>query len=169
MSKRVSIEVDSHIAVVSLNRPEKYNALDKAMFDAIIEAGESLRDNKSVRAVILTGSGDNFCAGIDVNFLSEVIDPVEFLALMQPRGDTPANFFQSPAYALKSVKVPVIAALRGVVYGGGLQIASAADVRFVTADARLSVMEMKWGLIPDMGITATLRGVMPLDKLKELA
>jgi len=170
MSERVKIEVRDHVAEVTLNRPEKYNALDRDMFRAIIEAGESLAARSDVRAVVLRGEGGNFSAGIDTStFTQPASDGPGFSAeAMQPRGDTPANQFQSPAWVWKTLPVPVIAVLEGVVFGGGLQIALGADIRYATPDARLSVMEIKWGLIPDMGLTHTLRGVMPLDRLKEL-
>jgi enoyl-CoA hydratase/carnithine racemase len=173
MSERVTVEIRDHVAEVSLNRPEKYNALDREMFRAIIEAGESLAARADVRAVVLRGEGGNFSAGIDTSTFTQPAadesDGPGFAAeVMQPRGDTPANEFQSPAWVWKSLPVPVIAALEGVVFGGGLQVALGADIRYATADARLSVMEIKWGLIPDMGLTHTLRGVMPLDRLKEL-
>lgn len=170
MSERVTTEIRDHVAEVSLNRPEKYNALDREMFRAIIEAGESLAARTDVRAVILRGEGGNFSAGIDTStFTQPQGDGPGFAAeVMQPRGDTPANEFQSPAWVWKTLPVPVIAALDGVVFGGGLQVALGADIRYAAPDARLSVMEIKWGLIPDMGLTHALRGVMPLDRLKEL-
>lgn len=171
MSERVRIEIRDHVAEVTLNRPEKYNALDREMFGAVTEAGASLARNGAVRAVVLAGAGGNFSAGLDTSTFSESQgDGPGFAAdAMQPRGDSPANVFQSPAWVWKAMPVPVIAALEGVVFGGGLQIALGADIRYAAPDARLSVMEIKWGLIPDMGLTYTLRGVMPLDRLKELA
>jgi enoyl-CoA hydratase/carnithine racemase len=174
MSERVTIEVRDYVAEVSLNRPDKYNALDREMFEAIIEAGESLAGRTDVRAVVLRGEGGNFSAGIDTSTFTQPGsggpgDGPGFAAqAMQPRGDTPANQFQSPAWVWKTLPVPVIAALEGVCFGGGLQIALGADIRYAAPDARLSVMEIKWGLIPDMGLTHTLRGIMPLDRLKEL-
>ncbi len=170
MSERVTIQIRDHVAEVALNRPEKYNALDREMFEAIIEAGESLAGRKDVRAVVLRGEGGNFSAGIDTSTFTQPQEggPGFAAEAMQPRGDTPANQFQSPAWVWKALPVPVIAALEGVVFGGGLQIALGADIRYAAPDARLSVMEIKWGLIPDMGLTHTLRGIMPLDRLKEL-
>lgn len=170
MSERVSIELKDHVAEVRLNRPEKMNALDHAMFQAITAAGDSLASEPGLRAVILYGAGENFCAGLDTaNFASSDKVTADFAAsAMKPRGNSPANVYQSPAYVWKSLPVPVIAALHGVVFGGGLQVALGADIRYATPDARLSVMEIKWGLVPDMGLTHTLRGIMPLDRLKEL-
>lgn len=170
MNDRVRIEISDHVAEVTLNRPDKYNALDRAMFSAIVDAGESLARDTTVRAVVLRGAGGNFSAGLDTSSFTDPSGggPGVSGEAMQPRGGTPANLFQSTAWVWKTLPVPVIAALEGVVFGGGLQIALGADIRYAAPDARLSVMEIKWGLIPDMGLTHSLRGVMPLDRLKEL-
>jgi enoyl-CoA hydratase/carnithine racemase len=167
MSERVTIEIVEHVATVTLSRPEKYNALDPAMFDAITEAGEALAGNRSVRAVVLTGAGGNFSAGLDVSSFGSTGGDFATVS-KQLRGDSPANRFQSPGWVWRALPVPVIAAIEGVCYGGGLQIACGADIRIAAPDARLSVMEIKWGLIPDMAFTATLQGVLPLDHVREL-
>lgn len=169
MKARLLVEIDGNIAIVRLNRPDKNNAIDLEMFEAFIETGGQLAVNKTLRAVVLTGAGEHFCAGIDLSvFQGAGIDAVSG-GLMEPGKTSPANFFQSAAYVWREIPVPVIAAMRGVVYGGGLQIALGADIRYATADARLSVMEVKWGIIPDMAITSTAQHVIPLDRLKELA
>jgi len=169
MTDRVTIEIESHVAEVTLNRPEKHNAIDLAMFEAVIDAGESLANDASIRAVVLHGAGDNFCAGIDLSvFQGDGLDGLDKQAF-QPRNGSPANFFQSAAYVWRALPVPVIAAIQGVAFGGGLQIAAGADIRYATPDAQLSIMEIKWGIIPDMAITATLCDVMPADRIKELA
>ena len=169
MSDRVTVEIRNHVAEVTLNRPEKHNAVDLAMIEALIAAGESLADDTSVRAVVLHGAGENFCAGIDLSvFQGAGIDGLD-KQVFQPRDGSPANFFQSAAYVWRALPVPVIAAIRGVAFGAGLQIALGADIRYATPDARFSIMEIKWGIIPDMAITATLRDVMPVDRIKELA
>lgn len=169
MSDRVTVEIRNHVAEVTLNRPEKHNAVDLAMIEALIAAGESLADDTSVRAVVLHGAGENFCAGIDLSvFQGAGIDGLDKQAF-QPRDGSPANFFQSAAYVWRALPVPVIAAIRGVAFGAGLQIALGADIRYATSDARFSIMEIKWGIIPDMAITLTLRDVMPVDRIKELA
>lgn len=168
MTERVSISIDGHVADVVLNRADKLNALDLKMFAALSEAADELAANKTVRAVVLRGSGGNFCAGIDVSVLSA--KDFDFRkALHTPLDPSPANFFQRAAYAWRELPVPVICALEGVVFGGGLQIALGADIRFARADARLSIMESKWGLIPDMAITTTLRDLVAPDKAKALA
>ena len=167
MSERVDITVRDHVAEVMLNRPEKFNALDIETFNALDAAARSLASDKSVRAVILHGAGDNFCAGIDLGVLQGGEDIAR--TLLAPVPDSPANLAQRAAYAWRELPVPVICALRGIAFGGGFQIAMGADLRYAAPDAQLSIMESKWGLVPDMAITATLRHVVAPDRVKELA
>jgi len=168
LNDRVKISLNEHVAEVKLNRPDKYNALDMQMFEALVAAADSLANEPKLRAVVLHGAGGNFCAGIDVGVFT---DPSVKLdqTLMQPIGVSKANLFQRAAYAWRELPVPVICALDGVTYGGGLQIALGADLRYAAADTRFSIMETKWGLIPDMAISATLRHIVAADKIKELA
>ncbi len=168
MGDRVTVEIKDHIAEVTLNRPDKHNAVDLAMFEALIEAGETLAQDADVRAVVMRGAGDNFCAGIDLSvFQGNGLAGLDKDAF-KPRDGSPANFFQSAAYVWRELPVPVIAAIKGVAFGAGLQIALGADIRYAAPNARLSIMEIKWGIIPDMAITATLRDIMPIDRIKEL-
>ncbi|MDX1405127.1 MAG: crotonase/enoyl-CoA hydratase family protein [Woeseiaceae bacterium] len=169
MSERLGLQIDDGIAEVMLNRADKRNALDMAMFEALIETGDSLKDMPSLRAVVLHGAGEHFCAGIDVSVFSGEGIAAAGEGLMQPRPGSAANLFQSAAWVWQEIPVPVIAALHGVVFGGGLQVALGADIRYATPDAQLSIMEIKWGLIPDMAISSTARRVVPPDRLKELA
>ncbi len=163
---RVQIEVDDHVAIVTLSRADKHNALDIPMFEAIIGAASRLRAEPGVRAVVLHGAGKSFCSGLDV--MSVMASQSDGKGLVDPlKGETP-NWFQRAAYDWITVPVPVIAAIHGNCLGGGLQIALAADLRIATADARLSVMEIKWGLIPDMSITRTLPRLVGIDVAKEL-
>jgi enoyl-CoA hydratase/carnithine racemase len=168
MTERIKINIEAHVADVMLNRADKFNALDLKMFAALAEAADSIASDKSVRAVVLHGAGGNFCAGIDLSVLGE--SDFDFgKALDTPVEPSPANFFQRAAYAWRELSVPVICALEGVVFGGGLQVALGADVRYASPDAKLSIMESKWGLIPDMAISTTLRGLLKPDHIKELA
>src|SRR5947209_4894066 len=165
--ERVRVEVADHVAVVTLTRADKHNALDLPMFEGIIAAAARVADEPGVRAVVLHGEGASFCSGLDVmsiassssNGLSGLTDPLQ--------GEAP-NRFQRAAYDWIRVPVPVIAAVHGTCFGGGLQIALAADVRFARPDARMSVMEIKWGLIPDMSITRTLPRLVGIDVAKQL-
>ncbi|MEC7380557.1 MAG: crotonase/enoyl-CoA hydratase family protein [Pseudomonadota bacterium] len=172
----VTIDINDGVADVRLNRPEKYNALSQSMFKAIIDAGEQLRDDKSLRAVVLSGNGRGFCAGLDMDSFAKMGDSDK--AATQGGSETKSlldtdgrieNFAQRPALVWKYLQVPVIAALHGVAYGGGAQIALGADIRIAAPDLKMSVMEIKWGLVPDMSITQTLRDLLPMDVAKQLA
>ena len=169
MTDLVTVEVNDGVADVRLNRPDKYNALSPEMFKAIIDAGERLAEARDVRAVVLSGNGRGFCAGLDMESMQGLANPDRGSgdALLN-RGEQVENFAQRPAYVWKKMPVPTIAALHGVAYGGGCQIALGADIRFAAPDAKISVLEIKWGLIPDMSISQTLRDLVPLDVAKEL-
>jgi len=136
------------------------------MFHALIEAGESIAANPAVRAVVLHGEGKVFCAGLDFASFQATPDAWPKLAPRDPVSH--ANVAQRVAWIWQEVPVPVIAAVHGAAFGGGLQIALAADMRYVTADTKLSVMEIKWGLVPDMTLTQTLLRLAPIDVVKEL-
>ncbi len=168
MSEIVKITKEGHVATVTLNRPDKHNAINLQMFTALAEAGAAVGSDSSVRAVILEGAGPSFCAGIDLSVFQDS-DISVLLSKLAPEPDSPANFFQRAAYIWREIPQPVICALQGSVFGGGLQIALGADLRFASADCRLSVMEIKWGLIPDMAISRTLSRLIPADRAKELA
>lgn len=163
---RVVTTIENRVARVMLNRADKRNGLDLAMFTALLAAGEALIANNEVRAVVLHGDGKGFCAGLDFKWF--MANPTEGKKLLAHSGSEPTNIAQRVAWIWQEVPVPVIAAVHGHTFGGGLQIALGADLRYVTADAQLSVMEIKYGLIPDMSITQTLLSVVPADKAKEL-
>jgi enoyl-CoA hydratase/carnithine racemase len=165
-SERVAIEIQEHVATVTLTRPEKHNALDIQMFEGIVGATERLAEEPGLRAVVLHGDGPSFCSGLDMMGVIGDGQGLEGLVSLL-RGEVP-NWFQRAAYDWIRLPVPVIAAIHGNCLGGGLQIALAADIRIVAPDARLSVMEIKWGLIPDMSITRTLPRLVGIDVAKEL-
>ena len=164
MSDRVRVEVNAGIADVRLTRADKMNALDAEMFRALTDAGVALGTDLTLRAVVLSGEGKSFCAGLDVaNFASGGgLDP------FARSDESPANRVQRVAWVWNEVPVPVIAAIHGACFGGGLQIALGADIRFARPDAKLSVMESKWGLIPDMSLSQTLLRLVRADVAKEL-
>lgn len=169
MSERISVSIDAGVADVRMLRSDKLNALDTAMFEALIATGKRLAADRSLRAVVLSGEGRAFCAGLDLaTFAGGSGGARGGLNLMAREAGSPANHAQRAAWVWTEVPVPVIAAVHGVAYGGGLQIALAADLRFVAPDARLSVMEIKWGLVPDMSGTQSLRRLVRLDVAKEL-
>jgi len=161
---RVSVEYRDHIAVVTLTRADKMNALDDAMVEAIIAAGQEVAAS-DVRAVVLTAQGKGFCAGLDLASFAAMgeIDPTAWLL---PRTHGDANGMQELAMIWRRVPVPVIVALHGVAYGGGLQLALGGDIRIAAPDARFSLMEMKWGLVPDLGGMALLPALVRSDVLR---
>ena len=163
---RVRIDIADHVATVRLVRADKHNALDGAMFQAIAAAAARLRSEPGVRAVVLHGEGPSFCSGLDVaSFMTGPISAGDLLA--RDEGSL-ANLAQRVAYDWTLVPVPVIAAVHGACCGGGLQIALGADIRIAAPDARLAVMEIRWGLVPDMAITQTLPRLVGIDVAKEL-
>ncbi len=162
---RVAISVADHVAVVTLTRPEKHNALDLQMLDSIIAAGERLRSESGVRAVVLHGAGKSFSSGLDFPAVAAAGGLEALTGILE---EPPPNHFQRAGYVWIELPVPVIAAIHGNCLGGGLQIALAADIRIAAPDARLSVMEGRWGLIPDMSITRTLPRLVGVDVAKEL-
>ena len=167
----VTVEVREGIADVRLNRAEKYNALSPEMFSAIHWAGEKLSQAKEVRAVVLSGNGNGFCAGLDMSSFARMADssgPREIDKSEQVERAEPGNYAQRAAYIWKNLPMPVITAIHGVAYGGGTQIALGGDIRIAAPDIKMSVLEIKWGLIPDMSLTQTLRDLVSLDVAKEL-
>jgi len=172
MDDRVSITIEQGVAHVLLNRPDKMNALDHAMFQGIVNAGEQLRDDTSVRAVVISGAGRAFCAGLDMQNFSRMEQQTTSQSLfaddLTTRTHGIANTAQHVAMVWRDVPVPVVAAVHGVAFGGGLQIALGADMRFVTPDLRMSVMEIKWGLVPDMAGIVLMRELARPDVVRDL-
>lgn len=163
----VLVAVEAGVAHVRLNRPDKRNGLDLAMFRAIVAAGERLALDRSVRAVVISGEGAAFCAGLDWGaFLAMGAEGARIL--LEREADTTANLAQRVAWVWRELPVPVIAALHGPVFGGGFQIALAADLRIAAPDTQLSAMEVRYGLIPDMGLSQTLPRLVRADVAKEL-
>lgn len=166
-NERVVIELaDNGIAHVRFVRADKMNALDPDMFDAMIEAAQTLSTTKGVRVVVLSGEGRAFCAGIDLSNFTNSSGDTSHTLETRTHGNT--NKFQEVAYQWRRFGVPVIAAVHGVCFGGGLQIASGADIRIVHPETRMAVMEMKWGLVPDMAGYALWRGLVRDDVLRGL-
>ncbi len=163
---RVSIDITDHIAQVTLTRPDKMNAVDPQMAEAIVTAGQDLMA-ADIRAVVLSGAGKSFCAGLDVMSFAQLAagDP-EALVMPRTHGDT--NLFQEVAMVWRRLPVPVIAALHGAVYGAGFQLALGADIRIAASDTKLAIMEMKWGLIPDMGGMVLLPRLARSDVIRRM-
>lgn len=164
--ERVQVQVEGAVAYVTLNRADKHNGMDLDMLKAVIAAQKQVRRMKDIRAVILRGDGPSFCAGLDVkNVLGKpATAAASYLQLWLPF----RNRFQTWSIGWREVPVPVIALMHGNCFGAGLQLGLGADIRICTPDARLSMMEAKWGLVPDMGGVALMRELVPIDVAKEI-
>jgi len=167
MSDRIELTVEQQVARVCLKRPDKRNALDLEMFRAIDLAQRTLAGLRELRAVVLCGAGIDFCSGLDVK--SAMHDRRGMVRLLWKWLPWRANLAQRAGIGWRELRVPVVAALHGRCWGGGLQIALGADFRIAAADASLSIMESKWGLIPDMGGTLALRELLGRDQSMLLA
>ncbi|WP_404416459.1 crotonase/enoyl-CoA hydratase family protein [Marinospirillum sp.] len=163
---RVLLSLKEGVARVTLNRPAKHNSLDMELIESLLEILTSLHSHRGLRAVIISGSGDSFCSGLDV--AGVMADPKNIQFLLSGSDGYPHNKVQHLALGWRSLPVPVIAAINGYCFGGGLQIALGADLRIAHPEARLSVMEGRWGIIPDMGLSVTSRGCVREDVLLRL-
>ena len=175
MNDRVTVDIRDGVADVRLVRADKMNALDDAMFAALIETGERLKGEAGLRAVVLSGEGRAFCAGLDMGSFQAMAsggaarNRDASASLMTPkRTEGGANRAQHTCMVWREIPVPVIAAVHGVAFGGGFQLALGADLRFVAPDVKLAVLEIKWGLIPDMAGMVLMRGLVRDDVAREL-
>jgi len=186
---RVSIKIDASTGIchVQLNRPSKLNAFDLAMFEALAETAHNLKKDRSIRAIILSGRGRTFSTGLDVKAILKERNPMKIIQrLLERRSRTfhafpddddeddtnsssiTSNLAQDVSIMWRELNMPVIAVLQGMCYGAGLQVALGADFRYSTPDCQLSIMEGKWGLLPDMGASIFLRELVRIDVAKEL-
>ncbi len=174
MEKRVEVTMSDGVADVRLVRADKMNALDAAMFEALVATSARLAQEKGLRAVVLSGEGRSFCAGLDMGRFAAMKEKGGNGVAGRERRDLSerthglANFPQQAVWGWRQLPVPVIAAIQGVAFGGGFQLALGADIRFLTPDARMSIMEIKWGLVPDMAGTPILASLVRDDILREL-
>ncbi len=171
MEDRITVDIQGGVADVRLVRVDKMNALDDAMFEALVKTGERLKTEAGVRAVVLSGAGRAFCAGLDMGNFDKMASGERKggTGLVEtPRTEGGSNRAQHAVMVWREISVPVIAAVHGVAFGGGFQLALGADMRFVTPDARMAVMEIKWGLVPDMAGIALLRRLIRDDQAREL-
>lgn len=165
-TSRVLIEIEGPIAYVWLNRPDKLNGVDLDMLSELVAAAEALGKNRDIRAVILQGKGDAFCAGLD--FGTVMKNPKRIVRFFVPNPFRGTNVFQQANWAWRELPIPVIAVTHGRCYGAGLQLALAADFRYSTPDCEWSVLEAKWGLVPDMSGTVPLSELVTADVAKRL-
>jgi enoyl-CoA hydratase/carnithine racemase len=168
MDNRVSISITDGVADVRLVRADKMNALDAAMFAALVAATDRLSQEKGLRAVVLSGEGRAFCAGLDMGRFAAMGEGGDDLRDLAKRTHGLANAAQQAVWGWRQLPVPVIAAIHGVAFGGGFQLALGADIRLVAPDAQMSIMEIKWGLVPDMAGTPILASLVRDDILREL-
>jgi len=173
--ERVELTVENHVAHVTLSRAEKMNALDVTMLEAIPMLGEKICADSSIRAVVLSGAGGNFCSGLDKSNFAAILneeglplnkDKPKFVLAERTHGIS--NALQYVAWMWRELPMPVLVAINGAAYGGGLQIALAGDCRYAAPDSTFSILEMKWGLIPDMSSTQTMRHLVRDDIIREL-
>jgi enoyl-CoA hydratase/carnithine racemase len=171
MENRITLSIEQGVAQVRFIRADKMNALDAQMFQAIVEVGEKLRAADDLRVVVLSAQGKAFCAGLDTaNFVAMAGGDSGEVARnpLATRTHGMANLPQHAAWMWRELPVPVIAAVHGVALGGGFQIALGADMRYATPDAKMSIMEIKWGLVPDLAGTQLLRHLVRDDVAREL-
>ena len=174
MSERIKVEISNGVADVRLVRTDKMNALDDAMFDALIATAADLEADKSVRVVVLSGEGRAFCAGLDMGNFGKMADQSSDGG--SPTGREPlatrthgiVNRPQKAVWCWRQLRTPVIAAVHGVALGGGLQVMLGSDIRFVHPETKMSILEIKWGLVPDMGSTPIMRNLVREDIVREL-
>jgi len=176
MENRIDLTIENHVAHAKMIRGDKMNALDGEMIEALIECGERIKADSSIRAVVLSGEGRAFCAGLDMGNFAKmaeggdagVTEGKERQKLAE-RTHGLANRPQKTAFTWREIEVPVIAAAQGFALGGGFQLFMGADLRYAAPGTKFSIMESRWGLVPDMGTTHVMAQVAREDIVKELA
>ncbi len=167
MTDRVAISRDGPVATVTLNRPDKLNALDLPLIEALVAAGEELKSAREVRAIVLTGAGSSFCAGLDTAAMPTIAKLAREAGFMT-RTHGRANLFQAATMVWTELPQPVIAAVSGHAFGGGFQIMLGADIRIAHPEARFSIMEGRWGIVPDMGGMVLIPRLARADVIRRL-
>jgi len=173
MQARVTVEITEGVAEVRLARPDRLNALDESMFAELIEAGLRLTAEPGVRAAVLSGEGRAFCAGLDLAGFDTSAQPGgghrdDAATRLIERSHGPASRAQFAVWVWREAPFPVIAAVHGQALGGGFQLMLGADMRYVTPDAQLGLLEVKWGLVPDMAGPQLMRLLAAEDVIREL-
>ena len=173
MEQRVTVEISEGIADVRLDRPDKLNALDTAMFEALARTGRELGEDTSVRAVVLSGNGRSFCAGLDFAGFAAMAerrssDPDGLNPIVEVPEGALTHLGQQAVWTWQELPVPVIVAVRGHALGGGCQLALGGDIRFVHPEAQMSILEIRWGIVPDMCASVLLPRLVGNDVAKEL-
>ncbi|MEO1857076.1 MAG: crotonase/enoyl-CoA hydratase family protein [Rubritalea sp.] len=169
----ITVDVSEGVAEIFLNRGDTHNSLNLEMFHAIADCGEALKHNADIRVAILSGKGPSFCSGLDLSLTKSLaekgVEGKKIIEELLQHDDSIANLAQNVCYVWQTLPFPVVAAVHGVAFGGGFQIAMGCDIRIASRDAKFSIMESRWGLIPDMAITQTIPNVLRKDQALELA
>lgn len=165
---RITVSMSDGVADVRLVRADKMNALDAAMFNALVDTAAQLRNEKGLRAVVLSGEGRAFCAGLDMGRFAAMGDGSSDLRDLAKRTHGLTNHSQQAVWGWRQLPVPVIAAVHGVAFGGGFQLALGADMRYATPDCKMSILEIRWGLVPDVAGTQIMRHLAREDIVREL-
>jgi enoyl-CoA hydratase/carnithine racemase len=177
MSERITVSVEGGVADVHLDRGDKMNAMDGKMFAALVATADELAERNDVRAVVLSGNGPSFCAGLDFSGFQamaggaggdESTSTGSIGAVDKKEREHVTHQAQQAVWGWHQLPMPVIAAVHGVAFGAGCQLAVGADIRFVTPDVRMSVLEIRWGISPDMSITSLLPNLIGADRAKEM-
>ena len=174
MTDPLQISIDNHVAHLRLNRPDAHNAIESGIMNGLLEFARSMADPGEVRAIVISGNGKSFCAGLDMSAFDEMTsgdlstDRNDVQAAMEDVSPGGANRAQQVGWLWQEVPVPVIAAIQGATLGGGLNLALGADIRIAHPAAKLGFVEITWGLLPDMSASQSLRRLAPLDRIKEL-
>ena len=161
----VKLEKSNGIATVTLNRPDKRNAMSFALLKELVRIANLIKKDRSIRCVILTGEAQVFSAGIDLTDLNNPKNTAYAAWELIKPGQ---SLFQKAFLVWQELPVPVIAAIEGFCFGAGMQLALAADIRIAHPSTQMSIMESRWGLVPDMGLTRSIKGIIGLDLAKEL-
>ena len=171
----IKLSVSEHVAHVEFCRADKMNALNADMFSGLINAAKKIKEDTSIRSVVISGQGSNFCSGLDKSNFNSVlqgqglsVDEDPGVTTLSQRTHGAYNLVQAVVWQWREITVPVIAAIEGVAMGGGLQIALAADMRYTAPTSQFSILEIKWGLVPDMGSTQLLQHLVSEDIVREL-
>jgi len=165
MSELIKLEIKNKIATITLNRPQKKNALTLEMLVTLSTIGDNLKNETSLKCIIIKGSAGTFSSGIDITSFASLASDKQLLnSIMAPLDGVSYNQIQKSCLIWQEISIPVVAVLEGPVFGAGLQLALGADIRIAGDNTVLSIMETKWGLIPDMGITQTLPKLISYDQ-----
>jgi len=169
--KYLKVTIENHVAQVSFNRPEKANSLHMPAWEEMKSVFENLHENPDARVIILTGEGKHFCAGIDLETLMDM-QKYNQISCQGRRNEKLRNFilaFQDTISAIEKCRKPVLAAIQKACIGGGVDIISACDMRYCTADAYFAIKEVDLGLVADIGTLQRLPNILNPGIVAELA